>query len=417
VAASKVDDRTVTAKPHDSNGQPVTHTLRRLVVPVYLPWLAVGLGTAMLLPVLPVYLRELDLTVGTVSLILAATGVGAVIAGLPLGGALQRFGERTLLVAAIVVSALSAALLGTTELIVFLLILRFVAGVGSMGVRLAQQTLVARTVEGDVRGRAMSVMGGTVRLAFFVGPVVGGVSSDQLGPEATFVASGAVTALGLLPLLAAKTGSSQRSRTNTSTSPRPPGVLESLRGHWKRLITVGVGPALVTAVRQGRLIVIPLIANDLGLSGTEIGLVVAIGTGADLLLFPMSGWLMDRFGRLYATVPAFGLIGIGLLLLGVLDSTLGVIIAGAVIGIGNGMSAGTMMTIGSDVAPAGVRAPFLAGLGSMQDLGRIIGPLVVGWSADAAGLHVSAVALAVVMFIAIAWLVFVVGETRDLDPT
>ena len=142
---------------------------------------------------------------------------------------------------------------------------------------------------------------------------------------------------------------------------------------------------------------------------------VAIGTGADLLLFPVAGWLMDRFCRLYATVPAFGLMGLGLLILGTVDSAVGVVVAGVIIGIGNGMSSGTMLTIGSDLAPRDIRGPFLAAIGSLQDVGKIIGPLVIGWSADAAGLDISAVALAVVMFVAIGWLIVVVGETRDLD--
>ncbi len=421
-------------EPESANRQ-LGGILRRLAVPIYLPWFSVGLGTAMLVPILPVYLRDLDFSFATVSYILAAAGLGAAVSGLAFGGAIQRFGERNVLVLSVVMVGLGAALTGASGAIGLLVVLQLASGAGLIGVRLAQQSFVSAYVPTHFRGRAMSTMGGTMRLAAFVGPFIGGVLADLTSAEAAFVASGVVTVAGLAPMIVIE----QRGRTSnpltelaeatTVVAERSPannpakasmvqlGVIAALRGSWMRLLSVGVAPALVMAVRSGRQIVIPLIADDLGLSATAVGTVVAIGTGADLLLFPVAGWLMDRFGRLYATVPAFGLMGLGLLILGTVDSAMGVVVAGVVIGIGNGMSSGTMLTIGSDLAPRDIRGPFLAAIGSLQDVGKIIGPLVIGWSADAAGLDVSAVALAVVMFVAIGWLIVVVGETRDLDET
>ncbi len=157
--------------------------------------------------------------------------------------------------------------------------------------------------------------------------------------------------------------------------------------------------------------VVPLIGDQLGLSPTAVGALVAVGTGADLLLFPVSGMVMDRHGRLAAMVPAFGLLGVGLLLLSMADGTGMVVVAGVVMGVGNGMSAGTMLTLSSDLAPAEEPGPFLAAMAAMQDSGRVAGPLLVGWFAAAAGLDTSALVLAVAMFAGIAWIVVVVGET------
>ncbi|MEZ5298994.1 MAG: MFS transporter, partial [Ilumatobacteraceae bacterium] len=100
----------------------------------------------------------------------------------------------------------------------------------------------------------------------------------------------------------------------------------------------------------------------------------------------------------------------GLLILGLSPTVAGAIVSGVVMGIGNGMSAGTMLTLGGDLAPPDA-GPFLSALGMMQDLGVVLGPLLVGWLADAAGLDVSALVLAGVMFVAIAWIVVVLGDT------
>jgi MFS family permease len=173
---------------------------------------------------------------------------------------------------------------------------------------------------------------------------------------------------------------------------------------------------LVMTAREGRYVVLPLIGDDLGLGVTAVGAVVTVGTAADLLLFPVAGWVMDRFGRLAAMVPAFGLVAVGLVLLGLAGSTAAVVIAGAIIGIGNGLSAGTMLTLGSDLAPQDATGEFLAGMAVLQDLGRIAGPLLVGVVGTAVGLGAASIALAIVLGIAIVWLVAVIGETGNRLP-
>lgn len=386
-------------------------SLRRLALPVYLPWGAFSFGMGMMLPILPLYLEEIGLSFTTLSMVMAATGIGATLGGLPVGAATQRLGENKMLVASLAGMALLSVAVGLTQAALLLMIVRLATGMSTVGIRLSRQAYVARTVEGQLRGRAMSVMGGISRLGFFIGPPLGGVLTDQIGFRATFAITGLVFICGAIPI--ALLGHERRTREAAPIASEGR-LLETLRPYWRHLARSSVGPALIIAARRGRLIVIPLIADDLGLSATAVGLIVAVGTGADLLLFPVSGYVMDRFGRLYATIPAFGMMAVGLLILGTVDSAAGVTLAGAVIGVGNGMSAGTLLTLGSDLAPPDIRAAFLAGFGSLQDLGGVLGPIIVGWSADAIGLEASAVALAVVLFAAIFHLAFVVGETRDI---
>jgi len=393
-------------------------TLRGLVLPVYLPWMTGGLGVAMLIPVLPVYLRESGMSFTLVSVVLAATGLGAMIGGLPIGALLGRIGEDRVMVVALVVMATATAALGITTAVIGLTALRLAHGVGSIGLRLSRQTFMTRNVSAGHRGRSMALMGGARRLATLLGPLIGGVLADQLGYAWTFAISGAITLVGLIPVLAS------RSQADTGLGTPSPPVTEpgaslwaALKRHRKALVVGGVGPALVVSVREGRLIVLPLIGASLELSNTSIGLLVAVGTGADLALFPVAGYLMDRFGRLSAIVPAFSLMGLGLIVLALADNTATVTIAGIIMGVGNGMSAGTMLTLGSDLAPEDNPGQFLSGLAALQNFGRVLGPLVVGWFADAMGLRASAAALAVVMFVAIAWIVVLIGETAPPGPS
>lgn len=145
-------------------------------------------------------------------------------------------------------------------------------------------------------------------------------------------------------------------------------------------------------------------------------MLVGVGTGAELVLFPVSGYLMDRYGRLFAMVPAFLLLAVGLVMLAVADSASTVGAASIVAGLGNGLSAGTLRTLSSDLAPLDSRAPFLAGMIAFQDLGRVLGLLVVGLTAHAVGLGGAAAVLAAVLLVGLAHIVLVVGETRDISP-
>lgn len=395
----------VTPPPSDSGRD----LAGRLAIAVYLPWILAQLGRGMLLPIVPLYLRDAGLSYRTIAVILAAVGLGAILGGLPVGSVAGRYGPEWLFVGAVAATAATAAVMGVSSAVFALVAFRLVYGMAAVGLRVSVQMQVNAAAAVRLRGRAMSVLGGSVRLAFFVGPLLGGVLADLLGFTAAFALSGVITLCGLIPYLGAR-----RRPLDGARFDRPSMPLSNLRAdlgrHWGLLLLAGTGTALVMTVREGRNVVVPLIGDELGLSATAVGALVAIGTGADLLLFPVSGWLMDRFGRLFAIVPAFSLLGIGMFVLGLSSTTAGAVVAGVVMGVGNGMSAGTLLTLGGDLAPS-EPGPFLAALGMMQDIGVVVGPIMVGWLADSAGLRASAFVLSAVMLLAICWIVVVIGDS------
>lgn len=366
----------------------------------------------MLVPVLPLYLDDLDLSRAAISLVLAGIGIGAAGGGLPAGAVIARFGERVALLASLVVIVLATAPLGFAETAVLLLGLQVFMGLANATLRLSRQTFVTRRVPAERRGRALSLVGGSFRLSLLIGPLLGGFLVDQVGFRSTFLVAAAIGALGLgvvmlsnldrLPLLPEAAESGARV-----------GLIKGLTSQRHRLVVAGWVPMLVMAVRSGRFVVLPLLADELGASATEVGLIVTVSTFTDLLLFPAAGLIMDRLGRLRAMVPASAFVTLGLVWLGFADTPIEVVLAGSIIGVGNGLSAGAMLTLGSDLAPPDSPGPFLAGMAALQALGRVVGPLLVGGVWAVAGLGAAALALAVTMVVAIAVLVFVIGESSD----
>lgn len=368
----------------------------------------------MLVPVLPLYLTDEGISVALIGVILGAAGIGAGLGGLPTGALIARFGETRVMLGALSAVGASTALLGVTNTAIALIVLRTVFGAGISGMRLSSQTWVTRRVEDGMRGRALALVGGSTRFGLFIGPLLGGLLVDLVGFSTTFLISGAVTSVGLVALLRSAADSAQI-RAGFEAPTRRRSTFGSLRRHRRLLARAAVVPLLVVTVREGRQTVMPLIGEDLELSATAVGALVAISAGADLLLVPVSGILMDRFGRLWGMVPAFSLVALGLMSLGFAwfgDSLVGVVLAGVLIGVGNGMSSGSLLTLGSDIAPADATSEFLAGFAAIGDLGRVFGPIVVGFVAASFSLGGAAITLALIAAVAILWLISVIGETR-----
>ncbi len=373
----------------------------------------------MLAPLLPLYLADVGVSESVLGLVIASAGVGGMVSQIGWGRLIDRVGENTVLIMAVALIASSVAVFGVIGSAVALGALRLFGGAGSAGWVLSRQTFLTHATDPATRGKAMALFGGTTRTAFLIGPVVAGTVAQFAGFSTAFLVSAITTSLGVVPLLflhrRSSSGADLAEVSPTAvTAPhnaKPPTIRPSLRPHVRNLALAGSGQVLVIAVRSGRFVVLPLIGEAVGLSAAEVGLLIGLGGLADLLLFPVSGVLMDRFGRLYAIVPAFTLMGAGLFLLAVASTGLAVTIAAVVIGVGNGLGSGTMLTLSADLAPAEAPSGFLAALGTIRDAGKVAGPLAVGIITDAASLSVSATVMGATSLAAAAVIAFGIGET------
>jgi MFS family permease len=378
--------------------------------PIYAPWVCASLTVSILAVALPLSILEHGRSYGSISVVMGAGGVGAALGALRVGVLTDRWGAARVAVGALGVIAAASCLLGTTNIVVLLALAQLAIGRGVVGVMLSRQAVLTSVVATDVRGRVMALMGGSMRLSVLVSAVSGGVLYDLVGDRWTFVAAGAVSVAGMVAVLPEARHTSDRI---VGAGGGWANLFRVFRRHRRRLIRGGVFGMLVTTAREGRMVVLLLVGVALGLSPAAIGGLVAVGYTADLALFPVSGYVMDRFGRKAAMFPAYGLLAVGLGMLATADTATVAIIAGVLMGIGNGMSAGSIFTIGSDLAPEEGTASFLSGVSVLTGTGCVIGPVLVGVVAKAFGLGAAAATLAAVMVAGLLWLAFVLGETAD----
>jgi len=136
------------------------------------------------------------------------------------------------------------------------------------------------------------------------------------------------------------------------------------------------------------------------MDASTIALVIGVAGAIDFALFYASGQVMDRFGRLWAALPAMVLMGTGFLALAFThesaDAVLWFGMLAAVLGVGNGLSSGILLTLGADVAPQGEPASFLGSWRTLTDAGGAASPLLFSAIAAVSTLSVATGAIGVI---------------------
>ncbi len=361
----------------------------------------------MLSLVLPAYGDRIGLSNSSIGMIAAGAGVGGVLSQLRIGTLVAKHTARAVVVWSLMLMLVCTVPMFAVENQWLLLALRVGSGVGAVGLLIGMQTRLARATTAATRGRAMSTWGMLNRAAILVGPLVAGFMIEGFGYPAAFITAGAAFGLAAIPVQRAAPLHGATDQQRLAQIP----TLVAIRPHLQLLVTAGAANLCAIAGRFGRMLILPLIGLNLGMSEAEVGVLLSISAAADLLVSPLSGQLMDRYGRLYAIVPSMTGFAGGLILLGLATSAAQVTAAAIVIGGFNGLGSGIMLTLSADLAPAAAPSQFLSAVGAIRDGGKIVGPLLVGFLADAAGFDVAAYALAAIMMLGVAIVVVFLGET------
>ena len=388
---------------HEHSPEPVR--LRSIAVSVYGPTILVAVGQGAILPMVALSARALGASVGTAALIVALIGLGQLIGDLPAGALAARIGERRALIAACVVDAM--ALLGAflAQSLILLAVAITVTGLAHAVFGLARHAYLTEAIPVPFRARALSTLGGSFRIGLFIGPFIAAVIVTRwsIGAAYAFAAIMSIAAAILTAFLPDVTRSHPATATGDSTRHRS--VISVLAEHRRILLTLGIGILVISAARATRQSIVPLWAESIGIDAATTAVIFGISAGLDILLFYPGGAIMDRFGRVYVAVPTTIVLGLGFILLPLTTGATSVGLVAALMGLGNGISSGIVLTLGADASPPQNRAQFLGGWRVCSDLGNLAGPLVISVVSVFASLAVAAVTMGLLTWAGSGWLV------------
>ncbi|MEV0245703.1 MFS transporter [Nocardia sp. NPDC050712] len=371
------------------NAAPID-TLRPLVFTVYVPTLARGIGMGAAAPVMTLTAVDLGASVAVAGLAVALVGLGQVLGGIPSGQLVAWMGERASTIWGTAVGLVGVLLCMFAPNVPVLCVGLLIVGLSNAVWGLARMTFMAEAIALPLRARAMSLFGGSMRLGFFVGPLLGALAILGVGIRGGFaVQFVAFLVAGWMMVRLPLPGG-----TYTEPALAPPiSLLGVVQQHRLVLCTLGAGSMLMGAARASREVILPLWAHHIGIDAATASLLFGIAAALELVFAYPAGHLMDRYGRAPIAVPSLGILAASYAAVPLTYSTVTLGAVAVALGVGNGIGNGLIMVLGADVAPPGIRAEFLAAWRLTHDCGAFGGPLLLGVLASAAPLAVAALTI------------------------
>ena len=394
-------------------------SLRRIAVSAFGPSLLFGLGEGAILPVIPLSARNLGASVAMAALAVTLIGIGSLLSNIPASLITMHRGERWAIVAAAVWCALAMALSAWTDHLGVFALGCFMVGMAQAVFSLARQSYLTEAVPPEFRARAMSTLGGAMRVGLFIGPFVAAGAIHRYGLVGAYCVG--IVALAVAAVVAARIPDLEHGTADSAAGAAVPrGSVPSLRSvvrdHHRLFITLGIGVMLVSAVRATRQAVIPLWADHLALAPSVAALIYGVAGGVEMLVFYPAGKVMDQKGRRWVAVPSMLIMGLPLLLMPFTQGAASLLLAASVIGFGNGIGSGMVMTLGADHSPR-VGRPHLLGVWRlMADLGSSCGPALLSLLAATLSLGTGIAVTGLIAFAAAAQLAYWIPRAHARRP-
>ncbi|MBA2294939.1 MAG: MFS transporter [Actinobacteria bacterium] len=240
-----------------------------------------------IIPLLPSFADDYDLTKLEVGLLLGAYGGGALLGGIPGGLLVGRIGPKRGVLAGLAVLALASLGFALAGGAVALGVARFVQGFSSATTWAGALAWVSVSVPRERRGQALGTVFGLAVFGFVVGPLFGGIA-ELVGIRPAF-AGISLVAVGLAAIVAT-------ARPPGSEVQRPGAVARALRD---RAFVGGLWLNTLPALFFGALdVLVPLRLDGAGYGALAIAAVFVTAGLVEVAVNPLVGRLSDVHGRL-----------------------------------------------------------------------------------------------------------------------
>ena len=380
-----------------------------------------------IVPALPLYPDRFGATALVLGPIIAAFGVGRVLANIP-AGLLQRWWKpRPYLWAVSLLLVVVTGLTGLAPTSESLIAARVLAGVlGGAAITIGFAILVGGAPP-ERRGRVMATVTAVQMSAGAAGSFLGGLVLTWFPLEAVFLAAGVPLALvlawdALRPAAhywlprgrrghVAETAQAEpapsRSRWSSLSRPRDPGRVPAPQ----HPVVVGVTAIVVALALSsfatffarfgGEQGLVPVAAYDSGgLTPLTLGLAMAAATLLSLAALPVVGALIDRGHRLAVLVPGVVASAAALLIFPVADGPWLFALAIVLYGLATSVAGIVPTVLMSEAVPARQSGLVVGITRTAGDLGAVAGPLAALAVFDAGGLWPAILLIVVLLLVA-----------------
>ncbi|MCU1412140.1 MAG: transporter [Rhodoglobus sp.] len=379
-----------------------------IALPALLPTLLFSIGEGAIIPIIPIAADNLGATLAIAGLVAAVLTLGELFGNIPSGWLIARVGERPAMIGAAGLSVVGLVICVIAPNPVALSFGILFVGLSTAVFALARHAFMTSFVPPAYRARALSTLGGTFRLGYFIGPFITAAVIHFTGTASSAFWIHIIACLGCAIVLitlpdptttfgkvtTVRLAGKDMREGEALVEQESAGLFRTIHANRKVLSQLGLGAALIGALRASRQVILPLWAVSIGLADTNTAIIIGIAGAVDFALFYTGGQIMDRYGRLASALPSMVGLGIGHLVLAFthdLSANAAWFIGAAMLlSVANGLGSGILMTIGADLADKSNPAPFLGAWRFTGNSGGAIAPLLIAGVTAVASIAVAA---------------------------
>ena len=375
----------------------------------------VALGYGMIIPAIPLFAKTFEVNNAQIGAIISAFALARFAMGLPAGKLIDLFGERRVQTAGLLIVAISTFASGLANSYWQLLTYRALGGIGSVMFSVSASSLLMRSVDDSIRGRAQSTFNGGFLIGGIAGPAVGGILSvislrvPFFAYAFTLVCAAFVTSFFLAENRLGKSITNKQDpsdrillRDALKSYPYIAAMAISFLSNW-----------VLFGLRNS---ILPLFAKEsLGASNTTLGLGFTIAAVVQGIALVYVGKLSDFRGRKFALM-----LGSFTLLSGVATIIISshwwyYFLAMVFFGIGGAFEGTAASAVVGDLF-GGKGGRVIALFQMAGDFGNIVSPVLLGWLVDAHSYRPAFIATAAVFSLTLL-LSAKMPETRKLNAS
>ena len=359
-----------------------------ITVTLALSMLLASLGTSIANIALPELAAAFPAPFAQVQAVVVAYLAALTLSVVSAGRLADRYGAKNILVAGLALFASASLLCALAPNLWLLIAARALQGIGAAFLMTLAMTLMRQTASAARIGRAMGLLGTVSALGTALGPTLGGLLIPLAGWRAVFWVLVPLAVLALVLAVSLLPNGSQRK------SAQPSRLWSVINRELLPNLLINL---LVAAVMMTTLVVGPFyLGAALGLTATQVGLVMSVGPLISIVSGVPSGHLVDAWGSRRVLVMGLLLLAAGSGLLALLPNAIG--IAGYVLAIivltpGYQLFQAANNTAALAQTPSQQQGTVSGLLGLSRNLGLIVGASAMG-AVFAAAVGTDAFALA-----------------------
>ncbi|MDF2679210.1 MAG: major facilitator superfamily 1 [Brevibacillus sp.] len=350
-------------------------------------------GFYLLLPTLPLFIKQMGGSEAQVGLAAGVFTLTAVVFRPFVGGLLDRYGRRPFMIWGLVFFTLSMYLYDWIGGIAILLALRVLHGASWAFSTTAVSTSVTDIIPTSRRGEGMGWFGMAMTVAMAIGPMLGIWVIQNGSFHSLFLLATVLSVVAFLLVLTTKIPFLPKAETKKIV------IFE------KSVLPVTSSLFFLAVAYGGITTFLPLFAESIKINPGTFFLVYAL---ALTLARPFAGKLSDRLGEANVIVPSLLLTVVSLVVLSFASGLGGIIFAALLYGIGFGSAQPALQAANLRLAHPEKRGVATASFMTAFDLGIGLGSIALGWVSQYTGYEIlfavcaGSVALSAVVFVVFA---------------